>query len=315
MTNSLRGDPIIAVDGLCKRYGPVIAVDNVSFTVGEREIFGILGPNGAGKTTTLEMIEGLREPDSGRVSVVGYDVRTDTEKVKQRIGIQLQSTSLFDHLTVAELVGLFASLYGADDSRGKIDRLLGLVSLQEKRDDLADQLSGGQQQRLSIALALVNDPEIVFLDEPTTGLDPKARRNLWELVESIREDGATIVLTTHYMEEAEILCDRVAVMDNGQIILCDAPSKLIATLETTASVSAEFGERVPEVSTLQSLSGVESVRFEGSRVTLQSTDLRRTMAGMIELSTQNGIEFDELTTTRPTLEDVFLHYTGRSLRA
>jgi ABC-2 type transport system ATP-binding protein len=305
---------VITVDALRKTYGENRAVDDVSFQVYSGEIFGILGPNGAGKTTTLEMIEGLREPDEGRIAVAGFDVRSDAENVKRRIGIQLQSTSLFDHLTVGELVGLFSSLYGSDASPERVDTLLGLVSLQEKRDDLAETLSGGQQQRLSIALALVNDPEIIFLDEPTTGLDPQARRSLWDLVQMIRGQGTTVVLTTHYMEEAEILCDRVAVMDHGQVILCDTASNLIATLETAATLSADFGDHLPDTETLQTIAAVESVRIDGSRVTLQSTDLRQTMAGLLDLSSRNGLEFDNLSTTRPTLEDVFLHYTGRSLR-
>jgi ABC-2 type transport system ATP-binding protein len=305
---------VIDVSGLRKTYGNLIAVNDVTLEVYAKEIFGILGPNGAGKTTTLEMIEGLRSPDAGEILVAGFNVLKQPEQVKRRIGIQLQSTSLFDHLTVGELVGLFASLYGSDDSQEKVDQLLGLVSLQEKTTDHANTLSGGQQQRLSIALALVNDPEIIFLDEPTTGLDPQARRNLWDLIRQIQEQGKTIVLTTHYMEEAEILCDRVAVMDNGRIILCDTPANLIATLEASASISADFGEELPDEQTVKSLPGAEAVRFDGSRVTIQTSDLRQTMAGLIGLTRATGMEFGQLSTTRPTLEDVFLHYTGRALR-
>lgn len=307
-------DNIINVQDLKKRYGDTIAVDGVSLSVNTGEIFGILGPNGAGKTTTLEMIEGLRQPDSGSITVAGFDAMGDTGNVKRRIGIQLQSTSLFNHLTVGELVGLYARLYDADGSRSRVQELLGLVSLTEKEDDYAETLSGGQQQRLSIALALVNDPEIVFLDEPTTGLDPQARRNLWDLIRDIRQRGKTIVLTTHYMEEAELLCDRVAVMDNGTIILCDTPDNLIATLETTGTISADFNEHQPGESLFEQLPGVQTASFSGHRLTLQTTDLNQTLIAFIEQTRAHDLAFDQLITTRPTLEDVFLHYTGRALR-
>jgi ABC-2 type transport system ATP-binding protein len=305
---------VITVNGLSKRYGQTLAVDNVALEVYESEVFGILGPNGAGKTTTLEMIEGLRESDDGSISVAGYDVRTDVERVKRKIGIQLQTTSLFSFLKVGELVTLFASLYGMDAAPEATSRVLDMVSLSEKADDLAENLSGGQQQRLSIALAMVNDPEILFLDEPTTGLDPQARRNLWDLVREIRTNGATIVLTTHYMEEAEALCDRVAVMDNGSIILCDTPERLIAGLDTVATISVMFGEPGPEESTLLDLPGVQSVEFDGARATLSTAELQQSMVGLVSLARDQGFELNELSTTRPTLEDVFLQYTGRALR-
>ncbi len=307
-------DSIIDVQNLTKRYGQTIAVDDVSLRVEAGEIFGILGPNGAGKTTTLEMIEGLRQPDGGTITVAGFDVVRDAENVKRRIGIQLQSTSLFDHLTVGELVSLFAELYGADGSPGRTQDLLGMVSLTEKADDHAQTLSGGQQQRLSIALALVNDPEIVFLDEPTTGLDPQARRNLWDLIRSIRDQGKTIVLTTHYMEEAELLCDRIAVMDTGTIILCDTPDNLIATLETTGSISADFTGVQPDEALFAQLPGVQNASLSGHRLTLQTSNLNQTLIAFIETTRERRMEFDQLITTRPTLEDVFLHYTGKALR-
>lgn len=305
---------VIVAEGLGKQYGQLRAVDDVHLQIYESEIFGILGPNGAGKTTTLEMIEGLREPDSGRVTVAGFDVQSQTREVKRRIGIQLQSTSLFDHLTVGELVSLFASLYGADASSAQVERLLRLVSLDEKAGDQANTLSGGQQQRLSIALALVNDPEIVFLDEPTTGLDPQARRSLWDLIRDVRATGKTIVLTTHYMEEAEELCDRIAVMDHGSVILYDTPANLIATLDHASTISATFGETVPEIDELSGIPGVQDVALEGARVTLHTADLRGSMAGLLDLAQMHGLELDRLMTSRPTLEDVFLHYTGRALR-
>jgi ABC-2 type transport system ATP-binding protein len=307
-------DSIIEIQQLRKRYGDTIAVDDVFLTVESGEIFGILGPNGAGKTTTLEMIEGLRQPDSGSITVAGFDAIRETTSVKQRIGIQLQSTSLFDHLTVGELVGLYAQLYETDGSTSRVRELLGLVSLTEKEGDYAQTLSGGQQQRLSIALAMVNDPEIVFLDEPTTGLDPQARRNLWDLIRDIRRRGKTIVLTTHYMEEAELLCDRIAVMDNGRIILCDTPDNLIATLETTGTISADFVEQQPDAALFAQLPGVQNASFSGTRLTIQTTNLNQTLIAFIEQTRTHDLAFDQLITTRPTLEDVFLHYTGRALR-
>jgi ABC-2 type transport system ATP-binding protein len=313
-TSSPVADLIIELKNLRKQYGDNVAVDDVSLSVETGEIFGILGPNGAGKTTTLEMIEGLRRPDGGSITVAGFDALRDTENMKRRIGIQLQSTSLFDHLTVGELVELYAMLYGADGSADRVHALLDLVSLTEKLDSYANTLSGGQQQRLSIALAMVNDPVVVFLDEPTTGLDPQARRNLWDLIRDIRQQGTTIVLTTHYMEEAELLCDRVAVMDHGRIILCDTPANLIATLDTIGLISAEFTEQTPDASLFEQLPGVQSASLQANRISLQTTDLNQTLIAFIEHTRLHNLTFDQLITTRPTLEDVFLHYTGRALR-
>ncbi len=229
----------ISVEGLTKRYGQHTAVDAVSFSVARGEAFGILGPNGAGKTTTLEMIEGLREPDAGEITVLGDPVWPNPERIQGRIGVQLQSTSLFDRLSATELLELFARFYGRTDAIARAASALQLVGLEAKAGDYAQRLSGGQQQRLAIALALVHDPEVVFLDEPTTGLDPQARRNLWEVIRAINEDrGKTVVLTTHYLEEAEELCDRVAIMDEARIVALDTPAGLIAALGADARVSA-----------------------------------------------------------------------------
>ena len=218
------GAPIITVTDLRKTYGSLTAVDGVSFDVGEGEVFGILGPNGAGKTTTLEMIEGMRPIDAGEAIIDGVDVTADPREVKRRIGIQLQSSAFFDELTLVEILDLFGRLYEREvDPTG----LLALVDLTEKAKSQVRTLSGGQKQRFSIASALVNDPRVLFLDEPTTGLDPQARRHMWGLVRSIRESGHTVVLTTHYMEEAEELCDRVAIMDRGRIIALDTPQRLV----------------------------------------------------------------------------------------
>jgi ABC-2 type transport system ATP-binding protein len=221
------GAPIITVTDLRKRYGTLTAVDGVSFEVGEGEVFGILGPNGAGKTTTLEMIEGMRPIDAGEAVIDGVDVKADPREVKRRIGIQLQASAFFDELTLVELLHLFAQLYERE-----VDpmALLALVDLTEKAKSQVRTLSGGQKQRFSIASALVNDPRVLFLDEPTTGLDPQARRHMWGLVRAIRESGHTVVLTTHYMEEAEELCDRVAIMDRGRIIALDRPQELVDAL-------------------------------------------------------------------------------------
>ena len=220
-------DIILDVQHLTKRYGEIIAVNDVSFQVDRQEIFGILGPNGAGKTTTLEMIETLRPMDAGNVLLNGLDVKKDQQRVKQIIGVQLQSSSFFDKLSLTELLLLFGELYGR-----RIDsvKLLQEVELQEKRKARVDELSGGQKQRFSIAAALVNDPVVLFLDEPTTGLDPQARRHLWQVIRRIREEGKTIVITTHYMEEAEELCDRVAIMDHGRIVELAPPQDLISKL-------------------------------------------------------------------------------------
>lgn len=218
---------ILDVRDLVKRYDNLVAVDGVSFSVHRQEVFGILGPNGAGKTSTLEMIETLRPIDGGQVMIAGLDVSRNPQEVKQRIGVQLQSSSFFDKLTLVELLLLFGEMYGRKVEPGS---LLKEVELEEKAKAYVNQLSGGQKQRFSIAAALVNDPVVLFLDEPTTGLDPQARRHLWKLVKRIREEGTTIVLTTHYMEEAEELCDRVAIMDHGKIIALAPPQELISTL-------------------------------------------------------------------------------------
>ena len=218
---------IIDVHGLTKRYGDQTVVKGIDFSVKKGEIFGILGPNGAGKTTTLEMLEALRTIDDGTAVIDGIDVAKHPKKIKDIIGIQLQSTNFYDHLTLTEQLRMFASLYG---SKVDVAALLAKVQLTEKARNYVEQLSGGQKQRFAIASTLVNSPKVLFLDEPTTGLDPQARRNLWELIKQIREEGVTIVLTTHYMDEAELLCDRLAIMDNGQIITTDSPHNLIQQL-------------------------------------------------------------------------------------
>ena len=220
-------EKIIEIKDLKKSYGDLQAVDGVSFSVKKGEIFGLLGPNGAGKTTTLEIIETLRVKDSGSITVAGFDVDSEQEEIKKIIGVQLQSAGYYPRLNLTELLEMFAGLYGVDVDA---EALLEKVQLKDKAKALVNELSGGQRQRFSITSTLINEPKVVFLDEPTTGLDPQARRNLWELIKEIRSEGTTVVLTTHYMDEAEILCDRVGIMDEGKIIKMDTPDKLIDDL-------------------------------------------------------------------------------------
>jgi ABC-2 type transport system ATP-binding protein len=287
-------DAAISVAGLTKRYGDHVAVDDVSFRVEQSEAFGILGPNGAGKTTTLEMIEGLRRPDAGDITVLGQPVWPDPRRIQSRIGVQLQSTSLFDMLTARELLELFARFYLRRDAAERAQISLGLVGLESKADDYAKRLSGGQQQRLAIALALVHDPEIVFLDEPTTGLDPQARLNLWDVIRSINtEQKKTVVLTTHYLEEAEELCERVAIMDQARIVALDTPSGLIAALNADARVSYTDG------------TGDHTVYVK---------DAQATVLGVLERARAGGENVTNLSVKGADLEDVFMQLTGREYR-
>ena len=287
-------DAAISVAGLTKRYGGRTVVDGVTFEVRQGESFGILGPNGAGKTTTLEMIEGLRQPDGGEITLLGDPVWPDPRRIQARIGVQLQSTSLFDMLTARELLELFAKFYLRPDAAERAQASLELVGLEAKADDYAKRLSGGQQQRLAIALALVHDPDIVFLDEPTTGLDPQARRNLWDVIRSINADqGKTVVLTTHYLEEAEELCQRVAIMDESRIVALDTPAGLIATLDADARVS------------YSDASGAHTVYVR---------DVQTTVLEILERARQSGDTVENLAVRGADLEDVFMQLTGREYR-
>jgi len=306
-------DPIIEVDGLTKRYGTTTAVAGVDLAVRLGEIFGILGPNGAGKTTTLEIMEGLRAPDGGTVRIAGLDPQTAGNAVRRLIGVQLQTTALFDYLTAAELITLFAHLYGADPGPAWVDQLLIMVGLMEKRGARVDQLSGGQRQRLAIALALVNRPAVVFLDEPTTGLDPRARRALWETIREIRAEGTTVVLTTHYMEEAETLCDRVAIMDQGRVIACAPPAVLVRQTGTRATISASVADGALPADLLAGLPGVEQARWDRDAAMLHLTtaDAQTTLVELLDLATRRGVILGGLSSRQPNLEDVFLSLTGR----
>lgn len=310
-------DPIIEVAGLTKHYGATTAVAGVDLTVRLNEIFGILGPNGAGKTTVLEMIEGLRAADGGTIRVAGYDPQREGKAVRQLIGVQLQTTALFDYLTAAELIALFARLYRADAGSARVDQLLAMVGLTEKRSARVEQLSGGQRQRLAIALALVNRPAVVFLDEPTTGLDPRARRALWETIREIRAEGTTVVLTTHYMEEAETLCDRVAIMDQGEVIACAPPATLVRQIGTRATISASVADGALPCHLLESLPGVEQARWDrdAAMLHLSTTDAQATLVGLLDLAERRGITLGGLRSRQPNLEDVFLSLTGRSYQS
>ncbi len=306
--------PIIEARGLVKRYGQHVAVAGVDLAVEPGEVFGILGPNGAGKTTTLEMIEGLRKPDAGTIHVAGLDAVGESAAVRRAIGVQLQSTALFDYLSAAELVELFAGLYDVDAPAGRVAELLTMVGLEEKRTARVNEMSGGQQQRLSIALALVNRPRVVFLDEPTTGLDPQARRHLWQTVRDVRDGGATVVLTTHYMEEAEILCDRVAIMDAGRVIACDTPAALIRGLGMAATIRARVTAgrlSSQDLASLPATTGTAPEADELQEIRLQTTDAQATLVALLQLADRHGVTLADLGSTQANLEDVFLGLTGR----
>ena len=300
----------VEVNDLHKSYGDTVAADGVTFGVGAGEIFGLLGPNGAGKTTTVECILGLREPDVGGVKVLGMEHAADSREIRARIGAQLQTTGLYPRLTVRELVNLFADLFPKARST---DEVIAEVGLQDKARTRSKDLSGGQRQRLAVALALIGDPEVIFLDEPTTGLDPQARHGLWDVIQSLQQAGKTVLLTTHYMEEAEKLCDRVAVMDYGKIIALDTPEALIGQhFQETAIEFIPMGSSSHE--RLAALPGVVQTLFENGHVTLYSSDVPRTMAGLFEMVDAGTLVFEGMTVHAATLEDVFLKLTGRRIR-
>ncbi len=302
--------PVIRVADLKKHYGDVKAVDGVSFEVGRGEVFGMLGPNGAGKTTTIEVLEGLRSPDSGTVEVLGLDVRRHPQSIKERIGVQLQSVSLYPRLTVTELLDLFGSFFS---HHVPTKQLIEAVDLGERARAWSMNLSGGQQQRLSIALALVNDPELVFLDEPTTGLDPQARRSLWDLIRGLQERGKSVMLTTHYMEEATELCSRVAIMDHGHILEMGGVSELIGRRFKERAVFFDSNPRLPE-DQLARLGGVVRAAHENGQTVLYSSDVPATIAALLATTGELDVEPHNLGIRQATLEDVFLDLTGRALR-
>jgi ABC-2 type transport system ATP-binding protein len=302
--------PVIQVSAVRKTYGSTVAVDEVSFEVNEGEIFGLIGPNGAGKTTTMECIEGLRTPDRGAISVLGLNPFSDVYKLQERIGVQLQQAQLQKRIKVWEAVDLWASLYQKTAVDG--ERLLEQLGLTDKRNAWFMTLSGGQKQRLFIALALINDPELVFLDELTTGLDPQARRAIWDLVRGIRERGKTVFLTTHLMEEAERLCDRVAIIEHGRIIDIDTPQSLVnrhcpertVVLATDDPSAAERFRTIPRVEAVTGNQSQYTIRGRGDDLVTE----------VIRCLSENRIRVTDFRTILPNLEDVFLKLTGHSIR-
>ncbi len=304
--------PVIEVENLHKTYGQIKAVCGLSFQVEAGEIFGMLGPNGAGKTTTVEIIEGLRTADSGRVSVLDMDIARMPAKIKERIGVQLQAPSLLPLLTAHEILSLFGGFY---PKSLPAEEALRLIALEESRRVLVKNLSGGQQQRLSVALALINDPDIAFLDEPTTGLDPQARHSLWSVIENMRTRGKTVFLTTHYMEEAEHLCDRVAIVDHGQIIAQGSPRTLIQNHFRETAIEFDMEPPPPEP-VLKALPGSTQVSLEGSEVIIYSSDIAATLSSLLKYAEniEGGDRLKNLRVREASLEDVFLKLTGRRIR-
>ena len=300
----------ISVRDLHKSYGQVVAVDGVTFTVEQGEFFGILGPNGAGKTTTLEIIEGLREPDSGEVTVLGRRPWPRNPELLPLIGVQLQASSFFELLTAREQLRTFASLYGISAQRA--DAMLAVVGLEDQASTRTEKLSGGQAQRLSIACALVHDPELLFLDEPTGALDPQARRNLWDLLRKISAEGRTVVLTTHHMDEAESLCHRVAIMDHGKILKIGPPAGLIRELDQPLRISVQSGRlSVAQArAMLPRASEAESVTDDGVSLTIATREPAAVLTGLADRDALTGLRV-----SGATLEDVFLELTGREYRA
>ncbi len=300
----------IEVHGLVKRFGDLVAVNGIDLSIATGECVGLLGPNGAGKTTTVEILEGLQQPTAGTVRVLGRSWGQDAEGIRQRLGIALQETKFYEKLTVEETVRLFRSFY----AKGlEVDEAIGLVHLEEKAKAQVGKLSGGQRQRLALAVALVADPELLFLDEPTTGLDPQSRRSLWGVIEALKGRKRTVVLTTHYMEEAEVLCDRVIIVDHGKVVAQGTPAALIASIG---------GEQVIEFSTapkldLASLAGLPSLvnlREKNGGALLSVKELHVALPALLAATGKQGAELVHLVTRHATLDDVFLALTGRSLR-
>ncbi|MSQ06178.1 MAG: ABC transporter ATP-binding protein [Dehalococcoidia bacterium] len=304
----------VSVEGLVKRFGSFTAVDAVSFGVEAGEIFGILGPNGAGKTTTLEIIEGLQKPTQGRVTVLGMDILKEPQRIKARMGVQLQSSSYFDYLTLRELLTLMGSFFG---KKVKPDGLLEQVGLLDKAKSRVNQLSGGQKQRFTVAASLVNDPELLVLDEPTIGLDPQSRRHLWELIRQVHERGVTVMLTTHYMDEAQILCHRLAIMDRGKLVAVDTPQHLIGRLQATYSVKLVLAQPLSEtqLASLNGGPGAPKVQtLEENTYILRLDNSPGALDKVLDTIVRGNISLQHMEVTPVTLEDVFLELTGQELR-
>ena len=303
----------LAIRGLRKSYGDVRAVESIDLTVARGECFGLLGPNGAGKTTTIEICEGLVEADGGDVEILGMRWGTNERELRERLGIALQETQLAEKLTVRETVTLFRSFYGSGRPVADVIRM---VQLDEKAASRVGALSGGQKQRLALACALVGDPQLLFLDEPTTGLDPQSRRQLWDLIERLQDEGRTVMLTTHYMDEAERLCNRVAIVDHGRVIALDTPRALIASLgaEHVVTIKLEPSGSAIEPDDLRAVDGVTSVRRDGEAFELTAKELKRTVPALLGLLERRSARLAELQSRSATLEDVFVSLTGRHLR-
>lgn len=303
--------PAVVCRGLVKRYPDVVAVAGIDLEVRTGECFGLLGPNGAGKTTTVEMLEGLTTPDAGTIELLGQGWgRGDERALRRQLGVQLQETKLSEKLTVRETVRLFRSFFEAGR---EVEEVLELAGLQEKRGARVGKLSGGQKQRLALACALVGDPRVLFLDEPSTGLDPQARLRVWEIVEEFKARGGTVILTTHYMEEAARLCDRVAIVDHGNVIALDTPAALIASLGASQIVSFTVDGELPEAA-LAALPGVRGAARQEAAWVLSVDRAGATLPALIALLESRGLRMDALSTHQATLEDVFVHLTGRGLR-
>ncbi|MGH7525349.1 MAG: ABC transporter ATP-binding protein [Gemmatimonadales bacterium] len=312
MSGDFQTAPALLVRELRKTYGDVVAVARLDLEVHPGECFGLLGPNGAGKTTTIEICEGLAEPDSGEVVVLGRRWGRDDAELRELLGISLQETQFSEKLTVAETIRLFRSFYRRGPEPGAV---IDLVQLGEKAGARVGQLSGGQRQRLALACALVGSPELLFLDEPTTGLDPQSRRQLWELIERFKAGGRSILLTTHYMEEAERLCERVAIVDHGRVIALGTPRELIASLRAEHVVEfAAGGEATLDEQVLRSIEGVYSASRRDGTYRLQVAELHRTVPALLGELRRHGAQLTELRTHSATLEDVFVTLTGRHLR-
>jgi ABC-2 type transport system ATP-binding protein len=303
----------LRVQNLHKAYKDVVAVDGLELEVRSGECFGLLGPNGAGKTTTVEICEGLTDADSGEVELLGLRWNSDAARLRQRLGIQLQDTQLADKLTVFETVRLFRSFFRQGPQTRE---LIALVQLEDKQKSRVADISGGQRQRLALACALVGDPDFLFLDEPTTGLDPQARRQLWNLIEQFKLAGRTILLTTHYMDEAEKLCDRVAIMDHGKRIALGAPRELIDSIhcEHLVEFSAGSGTQSLDFSALGRIADIREVRADNGTVQMRVTGLHRAVPALLDELRRQGVALTELRTRSATLEDVFVTLTGRHLR-
>ena len=312
MTALAPAAPALVCRGLRKRYGSVVAVDLLDLEVRVGECFGLLGPNGAGKTTTVEILEGLLQPDEGEVEVLGLRWGTDDGALRQRLGIQLQETQLNEKLAVEEIVRLFRSFYRKGPSVG---RVLEMVELESKRRSWVGKLSGGQKQRLAVACALVNDPDLLFLDEPTTGLDPQSRRQLWSLLDGFRARGGTILLTTHYMDEAQALCDRVAIVDRGRVIALGTPRELVASLGAEHVVEfAVDGHAEVSGDALAGLPGVTAARVDGGTIRLRVTEPHVVVPALLAELARQGLKLARFAVHQATLEDGFVAHTGRNLR-